>query len=102
MYHETQIINSFIEENRRERYLMLINSAKGRAKLRAQLAHLSDLEAAYVRQIAPSGQNAANIINQLKKSGAPDECYITAEHPDYDQKLIPLQDAFAQLCLLRA
>lgn len=76
---------------------MLLNSAKGRAKLRARLAHLSDLDAAYVRQMAPSGQNAADIINQLKKSGAPDECHIIAEHPDYDQKLMPLEDAFAQL-----
>jgi len=49
--HTKQVITSFFMPERRERFLSLARSARGRAKLQLELAHLRSIDPRYAKQL---------------------------------------------------
>lgn len=92
--HAPALLNAFVRPERRARYLGLLASAKGRAKLRAQLAHFRDLDPRYATPVS-GGQTAAAIAQLLAGKGAPAVCYVLSEDADLDGREMPLADALA-------
>jgi hypothetical protein len=91
--HAVALIRAFIAPNRRERYLTLLGSVRGRTKLRARLAHLRDLDQRFARQIPPSDQTVARIAALLRARGAPADCVLLAEDSALDGERLALDDA---------
>ncbi len=80
---ETALITAFILPERRARYLSLLETRKGRNKLRRQLAHFSHWDRRFVRRI-DGGVSA--IWKALRDSGAPEKCHVLSEWDQIDAK----------------
>lgn len=95
MTHEEEIVKAFIVKERRERYLSLLSSAKGRKKFIERLSHgiSNELDPSYAHRTVSS---AREIESLLKKKGAPETCYVISEDDDLDGKEIPLQEALEE------
>jgi len=93
--HASALIRAFIAPERQARYLGLLASERGRAKLREQLAHCRDLDARYISPIAPAEQSVMAVARTLKARGAPASCVLLAEDPTLDGQQLPLEDALA-------
>ena len=91
--HSSAIVRAFIVPERRERYLSLLSSARGREKLRHALAHLRDLDPRCTRELPKGVHTPAQIAALLRAKGAPGECVLLAEDVALDGRRLPLDDA---------
>jgi len=87
----------FIIPEKRDRYLSLIGSVKGRKKVLAGFHHIRDLDERYAKLIASNQQSADSIYRVLKQKGAPDVCYIMSDDSDIDQKEMTLREAISKV-----
>lgn len=85
------LVRAFIASNRRDRYLNLLASSQGRAKLRRALAHLKDLDPEFAQPIPAAEHTPEAIATLLRSHGAPDECVLLAEDEDLDGLRLPLE-----------
>lgn len=95
--HASALIRAFVAPDRRERYLTLLGSARGRAKLQNGLAHFRDLDRRFAKPIAPAEQTPAGIAALLQARGAPDECVLLAEDCALDGRRLALTEALRQV-----
>jgi hypothetical protein len=95
--HAEALVRAFVRPDRRARLLELLGTSKGRAKLRAALAHFADLDPRFARPLVPSKHHAHDIETILRERGAPDTCYILSESPDLDGHVMPLNSALQQI-----
>ena len=91
--HATALFAAFVLPDRRDRYANLLTSSKGRAKLRAGLAHLRDLDPKYTHPVRSANEDAAGIAADLRARGAPAECYVVSESAELDGRTLPLDAA---------
>jgi hypothetical protein len=93
--HESALVRAFIAPARRERYLGLLGSARGREKLRRAIAHCHDLDSRFAHAL-PGGVHApTEIAALLRAKGAPTECVLLAEDAALDGRCVPLEEALA-------
>jgi hypothetical protein len=93
--HSSAIVRSFVTPERRERYLGLLSSPRGREKLRHALAHFRDLDPRCARELPKGVHTPAEIAALLRARGAPAECVLLAEDVALDGRRLPLGDALA-------
>src|SRR5829696_1475882 len=93
--HASATISAFVAPERRERYLGLLASERGRAKLRGALAHFRDLDTRYARAVPPADHAHARLAALLRGRGAPAACYLLAEDAPLDGRSLPLEEALA-------
>ncbi len=91
--HEEQFAHSFIMPEKRDRYLSMLDSKRGRKKLRDGLYHCRDLDKRFAH-LVPTGEQSSDSIEQaLKSKGAPDKCYIFSADDEFDGREMPLSEA---------
>ncbi len=95
--HEEKFIHSFIVSQKRERYLSMFNSKKGRKKLIDGFYHLNDLDEQFATEVPPNEQWADNIYRMLKAKGSPDICFIISTNTEFDRKELPLIDVLEEI-----
>jgi hypothetical protein len=95
--HEEQFARAFIVPEKRERYLSLLQSKRGRRKLVAGFHHCHDLDDRFARLIPSDQQSAGSIEQILKKHGAPEVCYVMADDENIDGTEMNLTDALSQV-----
>jgi len=95
--HESALIRAFIEPKRRERYLGLLASPRGREKLRRGLAHCRDIDPRFAHELPADVHTPAEIATLLRAKGAPAECTLLAEDAALDGRRLPLEDALAAI-----
>jgi len=95
MTNEDSLIKAFADPARAGRYLGLLGSPRGRAKLIATLAHDFRLDSRYATRVASTESNARSIERLLRKLGAPEVCYCLSENPELDTREMPLGEALA-------
>ena len=93
MEHSSALVRAFIAPERRERYLGLLASPRGREKLRRALAHLRDLDPRCTHELPKGVHTPAEIEVLLRSKGAPPECVLLAEDAALDGCRLPLADA---------
>lgn len=91
--HEEQFARAFIMLRRQERYLYMLQSPKGRARLLAQFPHCRDLNMKYAALVPARQQNANAIAKLLASKGAPDLCRVISADPDIDNREMRLDNA---------
>lgn len=94
---EEATVAKFIDKNRRTRLLNLLESKKGRLKVRARLAHAVELDSRHAHHISPNQQTIESILKLLTKRGAPSTCYIISENSELDGKSLPLLTALEEI-----
>lgn len=87
------LVDAFILPERRARLRALLASAKGRAKLRAWLAHFHDLDPRYAHPLPDDVHTPAEIASLLRSHGAPPMCYVLSEESGIDGRELPLEQA---------
>jgi hypothetical protein len=71
----------------------MIGNPRGRAKIRARLAHsAADFDKRWVTKLA-SSISVREIELLLRKHGASDSCYVLSEDPEIDGALVGLSHA---------
>jgi hypothetical protein len=96
MNYEVDFVNTFVTGAKRRRYLALLESRKGRAKLIERLDHFGDLDRQRAQLVPPSAQTVNDIHALLKRKGAPERCYVTSSNEDLDAREMVLRDALEQ------
>jgi hypothetical protein len=91
--HEEQFARSFITPAKRDRYLSLLESSKGRLKLAHGLNHCGDLDMRYAKLVPVGQQNVDAIEKLLRKKGAPALCHAMSSNPATDGQDMPLRKA---------
>jgi len=81
--HERLLIETFVIKERQERYLNLLQTKKGRSKLRSYIAHFKDLNRQFLHE-AKNLQIPKDLEELLKSNGGTDTCYVISENSDYD------------------
>jgi hypothetical protein len=90
---ERSLIAAFVAKDRQERLLNLVGRRGAREKFRRELLDLSRMESRFVRRIAATDQNTGAIHQLLIKAGAPADCHVVSENPDWDEGRMPLKQA---------
>jgi hypothetical protein len=87
----------FLETRQARRIAALLEQGvKGRAKLRAALAHDLQLDDRYASRISPQKQKPGEILSRLRLEGAPVDCYVLSEREDIDDAVKPLEAALLE------
>ena len=97
MEHASALIRAFVAPERQERLLGLLQSPRGRDKVRAGLAHFAALDARYAVQIPAGEQSPESIVRLLRQRGAPATCVLLAEDDALDGQELGLEDALRQI-----
>ena len=93
--HEEQFARCFIVPQKRPRYLALLESKRGRAKLLNGFNHCHDLDPRFAKEI-PAGQQSADAIETLlRRKGASDTCYVMSDNRAIDGKEMSLPEALS-------
>ena len=71
MNEEQVLFAAFVIPTKRERYVELLATKRGREKVRSALDHFKDLDARFCRRVPGVDANAAAVLHELRKLGAP-------------------------------
>jgi hypothetical protein len=81
---EKLLFLAFVLPQKRQRYDELLDSKRGREKIRLSLDHFKDLDPRVRRKVKSSEQNPAGIFRILTGLGAPSRCYVISSNSDLD------------------
>ena len=90
--HEALFVRSFVTEAKQKRFLQLLSSKKGRAKLRQNLAHYVSFQEKFAKPIPASAQSVEAILQLLGRKNAPNACYVISESDDLDGRNLELSE----------
>ena len=93
--HEEEFIRAFIALSKRDRYISLFATKKGRRKLTNTLNHNHELDTRFLHRIPPQEQSPESILDLLKRRGAPSSCYVIS-CSELDGQQMDLEDALAE------
>jgi len=88
---EQAFFQAFVVSQKRERYAELLNTKRGREKIRLSLDHFGDLDLRFCHKPAHSDPGA--IVKTLKSLGAPDDCYVMSSWDHLDGRQMSLVEA---------
>lgn len=91
------MVESFIQPAKRDRWLELLQTIKGRRKLLASLAHFADFNPATIVALKSNQQHAPTIFELLTSLGAPTTCYLLSEKSEWDAREMDLKSALKQV-----
>ena len=92
--HEEMFVKSFIQKERRERALLLLQTPMKRKEFTDKLAHLNWLDERFATHI-PGGvaHTADELIALLKQKGAGNQAWVISEDEAIDGRQLPLDEA---------
>jgi hypothetical protein len=93
--HEEKFIRVFIVPDKRDRYLSLFETRKGRPKLNNRLNHNHDLDTRFLHKVPTGKQSSGSILALLKQRGAPPNCYVIS-CSQLDGRHVDLKDALEE------
>ncbi len=91
--HEVALIQAFVNPSKRQRWLQLAGHPERRPKLRAQLAHLRDLDERFASRFGDGEQTLEAIRTTLLARGAPKACHLLSESAELDGRSLRLDEA---------
>lgn len=90
---EKELLRTFAVASKRDRYVELLGTRKGRAKVRLSLDHFGDLELQRCAKVPAGHQTSAGITALLRTLGAPPTCYVLSSNSDLDGREMQLGNA---------
>jgi len=97
--HEAEYIKAFVTKDRRDRYLTLSGSKKGRRKFLTLIAHdhIYDLTPGCFYQIPPTDLTQDKILQILAELSVRKDCYTISEYSKIDKQTLLLSDALSEI-----
>ena len=84
---------AFVIPAKRERYVELLNTNRGRERVRGTLDHFNDLDPRFCRNVAGQEAKPTAVLDALRKLGAPPQCHVISVNAELDGRDMPLSDA---------
>lgn len=97
MNHEEQLIRAFVVPTKRDRYVEMIATAKGRQKFLRELSHFKSLDSRRCFNLPKGVHTAEQIAAFLSKKGAPQTCRVISENCGLDRRELVLADALQEV-----
>jgi len=97
MDQEEALFQAFAVPRKRQHYVELLNTKRGREKIRLALDHFSDLDLRFCHKVRPTEQNPADILRLLKSLGAPSTCYMMSADGELDGREMVLSEALSEV-----
>jgi hypothetical protein len=94
---EKALFESFIVPKKKQHYLELLDTDRGRKKIRLGLDHFGDLDPSFCHRIKPSEQHLPNILQALNDLGAPSACYVMSSADELDGREMDLSEALSDI-----
>ncbi|MFN7919286.1 MAG: hypothetical protein U0Q16_04270 [Bryobacteraceae bacterium] len=94
---EQQLLGTFAAPAKRERYIELLGSPKGRKKVLNALDHFGDLDPSRCHRISPDLQTPEQIASLLRQLAAPNTCYIFSSNTGLDGEILDLDSALTEI-----
>jgi hypothetical protein len=95
--HEQQLIRAFFVPAKRDRYIEMIATTRGRQKLLRELSHFKSLDPQYCFGLPNAVHTPGEIATFLHKKGAPPTCWVTSEDRDLDRQEMSLVEALKRI-----
>lgn len=89
-------LSAFVAAKKKERWVELAGSPRGREKLRAGLPHFSDWNARSVHRFTADKQTCASVAEALRSNGAPEIAYVVSASRDLDGACLTLDHALRE------
>jgi len=93
MNAEQALFAAFVIPAKRERYVELLSTKRGRERVRGALDHFNDLDPRFCRKVPGKDAQPAAVLDALRKRGAPPQCHVISVHGELDGRNMPLSDA---------
>jgi hypothetical protein len=94
---EVQLVRTFIVPTKRERYAGFLASPKLRPKFLGALYEFHDFDPASVVDLAGPTDSARGVIAELRRLGAPEDCYVISNNDDLDGATKPLVEVIERV-----
>jgi len=94
---EATLFRTFGLPQYQARYLALLTSARGRAKLTGSLAHARAFDPRYIIDVPRSSDTRQTVYTMLKQRAAPEFCYAISEWAEIDGHELLLPDALRKV-----
>lgn len=94
--HEEGFATAFIVPVKRDRYLSLLASPKGKLKLTHGFNHCGDLDMRYAKTVPVAQQHVDAIKEILEEKGAPTLCYVMSANPEINGQEMLLHKALKE------
>jgi hypothetical protein len=95
--HEGELFEAFAIPAKKQRYVELLTTKRGRDKVRVSLDHFDDLNPIFCKLVPASEQTAAGILSILKGLGAPSKCHLMSSASRLDGREMDLSEALAKV-----
>ena len=94
--HEQQFARSFIRKSKRDRYLELLGTIKGRTKIINQMDHTNDLDESDATPVPAVSQTVDGICQILVDKGSPEKIYVISSNNHIDGREMSLLSALKE------
>lgn len=94
---EKELLRAFAVASKRDRYVELLATRKGREKVRLGLDHFSDLDPKRCTIVAAGDQTPARIATLLRTHNAPTTCYVMSSDTDLEGRVFDLHEALIEI-----
>jgi hypothetical protein len=92
MDHEEALLQAFVVPRKRQRYLALLKTKRGREKILSALDHFQDLDPSYCRKLDAPVEHSADLLQLLRNLGAPAMCYLMSADRELDGREMALAE----------
>jgi hypothetical protein len=97
MHPEKALFEAFTVPTKRRRYQELLDTKRGREKIRFALDHFKDLDPRFCYRIKPGEQNPPEVLRIVKSLGAPSSCYVMSSCNELDGREMDLLEALKDI-----
>ena len=97
MEKEEELFQAFVVPRKRQHYVELLNTKRGREKIRLALDHFGDLDPRFCRRVTHAEHNPADILRLLKSLGAPSTCHLMSVDGQLDGREMVLSEALSEV-----
>jgi hypothetical protein len=94
---EIQLVETFVVRDKQERYKGFLSSAKRRQKFLRELYHFRDFIPDCVVELRGQNDTADGLTADLRRRGAPAECYVVSVDDTFDGSTRPLADVIREV-----
>jgi len=92
------LLPKLLEPQQARRVSALLSKKKGRASVIALLSHYLRLDDRYTRALRTNELfTDEDLVGEMRKLGAPRECYVVSEDKRIDDRMMDLEEAFSKL-----
>jgi len=95
--HEEKLFEAFAISTKRQRYVDLQATKRGRDKIRLGLDHFDDLDPRSCKRVPASEQSPSGVLKILQSLGAPSQCHLMSSRSDLDRREMDLSEALPEV-----